>query len=371
MQESYDVLVEQFRPEGVLDRLGVSHAALLTAHPQLVICALTGYGQTGPLARRAGHDPELPRARRDSRPPGAGGGPPAVPAVQMADVGGGLWSVIGILGALAERERTGRGQVVDVSMVEASMPFAIASFGQGFAGTAPPRRGDEPLTGGIAPYSTYATRDGRFVALAALEPKFWMAFCAGVSIEAELAALLPGPHQAALKQKLSAIFAARTRDEWAAFGAEHDCCLEPVLEPNEVARDPHLAARRRVFFSLRGGEGEAREMPQMKTPLTDSVAPHRAAAAAGRAHRRGLARGGDRQRRDRQAARGRRDSAEARYRFRSSSTNSQSAMRFFLRSSDRRAANSACHCVSPSTSLASALVRGRRRSALTRSRAVS
>jgi crotonobetainyl-CoA:carnitine CoA-transferase CaiB-like acyl-CoA transferase len=272
---SYDVLVEQFRP-GVLDRLGVSHAALLTAHPQLVICALTGYGQTGPLARRAGHDLNYLARAGVLGLQGPTDGPPAVPAVQMADVGGGLWSVIGILGALAEREKSGRGQVVDVSMVEAAMPFAIASFGQGFAGT-PPRRGDEALTGGIAPYGTYATKDGRHIALAALEPKFWMAFCAGVSIDAELAALMPGPHQAALKHKLAAIFAGKTRDEWAAFGAEHDCCLEPVLEPNEVAADPHLVARR-VFFSLRGGgggsEGDARGVPQLKTPLTDSIAPH-------------------------------------------------------------------------------------------------
>ncbi|MGO8992016.1 MAG: CaiB/BaiF CoA transferase family protein [Polyangiaceae bacterium] len=264
----YDVLVEQFRP-GVLDRLGVSHATLLAANPRLVICALTGYGQTGPLAKRAGHDLNyLARAGvlGFQGPPGA---PPAVPGVQMADVGGGLWSVIGVLSALAEREKTGRGQVVDVAMIEASMPFAIASFGMGFSGTHA-RRGDEGLTGGIAPYNTYATKDGRAVALAALEPKFWMAFCAGVGIEAQIEALMPGPHQAEIKAKVSAIFLEKTRDEWAAFGAQHDCCLEPVLDPDEVAKDPHLASRQ-IFFTMDSPWGP---IPQLRTPLTEVGATH-------------------------------------------------------------------------------------------------
>jgi alpha-methylacyl-CoA racemase len=265
----YDVLVEQFRP-GVLERLGVSHATLLAANPRLVICALTGYGQTGPLAKRAGHDLNYLARAGVLGFQGPTNGPPAVPAVQMADIGGGLWCVVGILSALAEREKTGCGQVVDIAMMEASMPFAISSFGLGFGGT-PPRRGDEPLTGGIAPYNTYATKDGRAVALAALEPKFWMAFCAGVGLEPQLEALVPGPHQTALKEKLSTLFLQKTRDEWAAFGAERDCCLEPVLEPDELARDPHHVARG-VFFTMPSPWGD---IPQMRTPLTEAGATHR------------------------------------------------------------------------------------------------
>ncbi len=271
----YDVLVEQFRP-GVLDRLGVSHATLLEANPRLVVCALTGYGQTGPLARRAGHDLNYLARAGVLGFQGPADRPPAVPGVQMADVGGGLWSVIGILGALAERDRTGKGQVVDVAMIEASMPFAIASFGHGFAG-APARRGDEALSGGIAPYGTYATKDDRFVALAALEPKFWMAFCAGVGVEASLEALVPGPHQAAIKEKLAAIFRGKTRDEWAAFGEKHDCCLEPVLEAGEVADDAHLRARG-AFFTMDSPWGP---IPQMRTPLTSSDAKHTPPPKAG------------------------------------------------------------------------------------------
>jgi alpha-methylacyl-CoA racemase len=275
LARSHDVLVEQFRP-GVLDRLGVSHATLLAENPRLVICALTGYGQTGPLAKRAGHDLNYLARAGVLGFQGPVGGAPAVPGVQMADIGGALWSVIGVLSALAERAKTGRGQVIDVAMVEASMPFAIASFGLGFAGT-PPRRGDEPLTGGIAPYGTYLTKDGRAVALAALEPKFWLAFCAGAGIAPELEALVPGPHQAALKARVSALFLEKTRDEWAAFGAAHDCCLEPVLEPDEVARDPHLGARG-TFFTMDSPWGP---IAQMRTPLTEAGATHRAPPRTG------------------------------------------------------------------------------------------
>jgi alpha-methylacyl-CoA racemase len=271
----YDVLVEQFRP-GVLDRLGVSHAALLEANPRLVVCALTGYGQTGPLAKRAGHDLNYLARAGVLGFQGPVDGPPAVPAVQMADIGGALWSVIGVLSALAEREKSGRGQVVDVAMIEASMSFAVASFGLGFGGT-PARRGDEPLTGGIAPYATYATKDGRAVALAALEPKFWLGFCAGVGIEAELEALIPGPHRAAIKARLAAIFLARTRDEWAAFGEAHDCCLEPVLEPHEIASDAHHVARK-TFFTIDSPWGA---LAQLRTPLTDPNAAYAPPPRAG------------------------------------------------------------------------------------------
>ncbi len=261
----YDVLLEQFRP-GVLDRLGLSHATLRAANPRLVICALTGYGQTGPLAQRAGHDLNYLARAGVLGLQGPKGGPPTVPGFQLADFGGGLWSVIGILAALAERGRTGTGSVVDIAMCEASMGFALAGFGLAFAGVAP-KRGDEPLIGGIAPYATYETKDGKHMTLAALEPKFWVAFCSGVGIEADIGAMIPGPHQDELRAKLAAIFREKTRDEWAAYGKEHDCCLEPVLTPEEARHDPHLEARG-VFFEIASKWGA---LPQMRTPLTPAM----------------------------------------------------------------------------------------------------
>jgi alpha-methylacyl-CoA racemase len=266
--ERYDVLLEQFRP-GVLERLGVGHAVMLARNPRLVVCALTGYGQDGPLASRAGHDINyLSRAGvlGSCGPPGA---PPQVPGFQLADFGGGLWSVVGILAALHGRDRTGRGGVVDVAMHEASMGFALATFGQLFAGHTP-QRGNEPLTGGLALYGTYATQDGRYVSLGALEPKFWAAFCAGVGMEADMGALFPGPHQDGMKAKLRAIFASRTRAEWEEFGKEHDCCLEPVLEPHELRGDEHLRARG-TFFEIDSHWGP---IAQLRTALTPRNATH-------------------------------------------------------------------------------------------------
>jgi len=264
MAKSYDVVIEQFRP-GVLDRLNLSHATLREANPRLVVCALTRYGQDGPLAKRAGHDLNYLARAGVLGFQGPADGPPQVPGFQLADFGGGLWCVVGILAALAERARTGEGSVVDIAMIEASMGFALGGFGLAFAGAAP-ARGGEALIGGIAPYNTYATKDGRYVTLAALEPKFWLAFCAGAGIESDMTAMLPGPHQAALKAKLAGIFATKTRDEWAAFGAQHDCCLEPVLTPDEARADAHLTARG-VFFAMGA-------IPQMRTPVTPKDATH-------------------------------------------------------------------------------------------------
>ncbi|MGD0527574.1 MAG: CaiB/BaiF CoA-transferase family protein [Polyangiaceae bacterium] len=261
MVTRYDVFFEQFRP-GVLERLGLGHAALLAANPRLVVCALTGYGQDGPMAARAGHDINYLARAGVLGMQGPAGAPPQVPGFQLADFGGGIWSVIGILAALHERARTGQGKIVDVSMVEASMGFALASLGQLFGGH-PPARGDEPLTGGLALYGTFATKDGKYVTLGALEPKFWAAFCAGAGLEVDHAALLPGPHQATLKEKLRGVFASRTRDEWQAFGRQHDCCLEPVLEPGELRDDEHLKARG-VFFDMDSPWGR---IPQLRTPL--------------------------------------------------------------------------------------------------------
>jgi alpha-methylacyl-CoA racemase len=273
--QHYDVLLEQFRP-AVMDRLGLSHETLRKANPRLVVCAITGYGQDGPLAHRAGHDINYLARAGVLGFQGPAGGPPAVPGFQLADVGGALWSVIGILAALAARAKTGEGTIVDIAMVEASMGFAAASFGL-LLGGQPPKAGDEALTGAIAPYSTYATKDGRAVALGALEPKFWIAFCGAVGLEPDMTALIAGPHQTALKEKVAAVFRERTLAEWVALSRDVDCCLEPVLTPDELTSDAHLAARG-AFFQLPSPWGS---LLQLRLPVTDKDGEHRAPPAQG------------------------------------------------------------------------------------------
>lgn len=259
---SYDVLFEQFRP-GVLDRLGLGHEELRRENPRLVICALTGYGQTGALAQRAGHDLNYLARAGVLGAQGPVGAAPQVPATQLADISGGMWCVVAILGALRERDRTGQGCVIDIAMTDGILAFASTSVAAALA-KEPVRRGDEPLTGGIAAYQTYLSKDGHPMTLAALEPKFWMAFCAGVGLEASMDGLVPGPHQADLKARIATIFAGKTRAEWEAFNAERDCCVEPALDPSEIEADPHLQSRG-LFFTLDTPRGP---VPQIRLPIT-------------------------------------------------------------------------------------------------------
>ncbi len=282
----YDVLFEQFRP-GVLTRLGLDPAMLLERFPKLVVCSLTGYGQTGPLAHRAGHDLNYIARSGALGATGPEGGVAQPPGFQLADLSGGLWSIIAILGALYERERTGRGAHLDIAMSEGTVPFAMMSVAPAFSGAAG-IPGGEQLTGGIAPYNTYGTKDGRTVALAALEPKFWMKLAALFGLEASLGDLLPGPHQEPLKSRLRAIFAEKTLAEWTAWSEDKDCLLEPVLTAAELREDAHLAARG-VFFDHPTPHGP---VPQIRTPVTPRQGVDGSVARAGAHTRAILAEGG-------------------------------------------------------------------------------
>lgn len=283
---SYDVLFDQFRP-GVLDRLGLGHAALRGAHPRLIVCALTGYGQTGVLAQRAGHDLNYLARAGVLGAQGPVGGPPELPGFQLADVSGGMWSVVAILAALRERERTGEGATLDISMTDGILGFATATLASVLAGAPVHAGGEETLTGGIAPYNTYLTKDGRAMSIGALEPKFWASFCEGAGLEFEMGAFMPGPHQVKLKERVAEIFRGRTRDEWAAFAAAQDCCLEPVLSPAEISADPHLASRE-LLFEIPSPRGP---VPQFRTPVTPKGTPFAAPPRSGE-HTRAILREG-------------------------------------------------------------------------------
>ncbi|XXT22950.1 CaiB/BaiF CoA-transferase family protein [Sorangium sp. So ce429] len=274
---TYDVLFDQFRP-GVLDRLGLGHESLRADNPRLIVCALTGYGQTGGMAGRAGHDLNYVARAGVLGAQGPAEGPPQVPGFQVADVSGGMWCAIAVLAALKERERTGLGAVLDIAMTDGVLGFALPTLAAALAGGARAGEGqargedaeraraagDEPLTGGLASYNTYLSKDGHAIALAALEPKFWVSFCEGVGLDPDLSALVPGPHQVELKRRLAALFRERTRAEWEALAAERDCCLEPVLDPRSAAADPHLASRD-LLFEIASPRGP---VPQLRTPVT-------------------------------------------------------------------------------------------------------
>jgi crotonobetainyl-CoA:carnitine CoA-transferase CaiB-like acyl-CoA transferase len=264
-----DVVVESFRP-GVLARMGLGWEALRAASPRLVLCSLTGYGQDGPYAARAGHDLDyvaLAGVLGLSGPPEA----PAMAGVQLADLAGGAWpAVAGILAALVGRSRTGEGAHVDVSMLEGSLALLSLPLAMAAARGTPLARGREILSGGTACYGVYRTKDGRFAALAALEPKFFAAFCAGVG-RPELAERQFEAEGAGPRAELEAIFAARTLAEWERFAGEHDACVAPVREGDEPRRDPHLAARGAFVEVATPWEG--RSMPGVATPIRIPGAP--------------------------------------------------------------------------------------------------
>jgi crotonobetainyl-CoA:carnitine CoA-transferase CaiB-like acyl-CoA transferase len=154
---------------------------------------------------------------------------------------------------LRKRDADGEGSICDIAMTDgvlgfAALQMATALSGDGFT------RGGEMLTGGIAPYRCYLAKDGAVVTLGSLEPKFWLTFAAQSGIDADPVALLPGPHQHALQQRMAEVFAARTGAEWKAFADAHDCCVEVALSPEEIAGDPQLNARGMFFDEMRDGE---------------------------------------------------------------------------------------------------------------------
>jgi crotonobetainyl-CoA:carnitine CoA-transferase CaiB-like acyl-CoA transferase len=247
LAREHDVLLESFRP-GVLDRLGVGYERLRQENPGLVYCAITGYGQTGPKRDAAGHDMNYLALGGLLGLTGAPDGPPVQAAGQIADLGGGaLMAAVGILAALRERERSGEGQVVDISMFDGALSWLAMIAAQALAERRAPTRGLLPLSGQFACYRPYACSDG-WVACGALEPKFWQAWCRGVGredlIEQQFAAPGSDGHR-----EIEAVFASRTRAEWEAFAAEHDCCLEPVLELDE-ALDSELVRAREMVVAL-------------------------------------------------------------------------------------------------------------------------
>lgn len=242
---SADVLLDSFRP-GVLTRLGLDPEDLTARHPRLIYCALTGFGLTGPDAGRAGHD--LGFVARSGGL--ASGGPPDGPVplgVQIGDVGGGLTAVAGILAALYGRERTGRGAVVDTALLEAASAFSVGAFGQLRGGTL--ARGEQVLGGSRPCYAVYPTKDGAFIAVAALEPKFWRAFVAvlGVS-QLEDAAFEGGAAGARARARIAEVTQTRTLAEWTDAFREVDACVEPVQEPAAYETDAHAVARN-AFYS--------------------------------------------------------------------------------------------------------------------------
>ena len=265
MVEKADVVVESFRP-GVMAKLGLAYEVLAARNPKIIMCSISGYGQTGPYTHRAGHDLDYIALAGVLAMTGPARGGPQMPGVQIADLAGGaLWSATAILGALVGRHRTGKGAHLDISMTEGALALVASELGNLDCG-AKPTRGVETLNGGLACYGVYRTKDERYLAVGALEPKFWLALNAAIGRPPVAAELLGSPaDQARIRAELADIFLQKTAAEWHAVLAPHDCCVEIVTELEELPSHP-LHAAREVFFEIDGGPGVGPIM-QVRTPV--------------------------------------------------------------------------------------------------------
>ncbi|HEX8733414.1 MAG TPA: CaiB/BaiF CoA-transferase family protein [Ktedonobacterales bacterium] len=262
LAERADILLEGFRP-GTMDRLGLGYETLLARNPRLIICAITGYGQSGPYSQRAGHDLNYLGYAGVLGSLARPGAPPPVPGPQLADVAGGsLLAVIGTLAALVARGVTGRGQVVDVAMLDGSLAFAPLLAGVALVTGAEPLPGAGPLTGALPGYNIYATADERYVTLGALEPKFWAEFCQRVGRPDLIARQFPrdAAERDAVIAEVAALFRSRPRAEWLALLANADACVGPVNTLAEAFADPQIVARQ-VIGRAEGGEPMLRSVP--------------------------------------------------------------------------------------------------------------
>jgi alpha-methylacyl-CoA racemase len=272
-----DVLVEGFRP-GVAERLGFGPAVCLASNPGLVYARMTGWGQDGPLAARAGHDIDYIAVAGALAPLGRAGSPPPAPLNYLADLaGGGMLLAVGVLAALVERARSGRGQVVDAAMVDGAGLLTAFLHGAMASGLWPGPRGSNLLDGGAPFYDTYATADGGHVAVGAIEPQFYAALLTGLGLDSDPA--LPGQHDVSgwpeLRARFAEVFATRTRDEWTAVFEPLDACVAPVLSPAEAPSFPHLR-KRSSFVSV---DGVTQPAPAPRFSRTPSAPPRPPAAA--------------------------------------------------------------------------------------------
>jgi alpha-methylacyl-CoA racemase len=239
-----DVLIEGFRP-GVAERLGFGPDACRQRNPRLVYGRVTGWGRRGPLAPRAGHDINFLALAGALHPIGRRGDPPAIPMNMVADYGGGgMLLAVGVLAALWERERSGLGQVVDASMVDGSALLTTMIHGLRAAGLWSDERGVNLLDSGAPFYDVYQTADGGYMAVGALEPRFYSALIQGLGLEG---AALPEQYDRSgwplLRERFASTFLAKSRQEWEDAFAGLDACVAPVLALGEAPWHPHNVAR--------------------------------------------------------------------------------------------------------------------------------
>lgn len=243
-----DIVVEQFRP-GILDEMGLGYEHARQVKKDIIYVSVTGYGQNGPYARHAGHDINYIGYSGILAATGSAKTGPIIPGPQIADVAGGAYmAIIACLCALWARQKSGQGQSVDVSMLDAILPLMTLQMAHYQASGIAPARGESALTGGLACYGVYPCADRKYIALGILEEKFWKNFCEMTGRSDWLSKqFVIGEEADKLRAEIAALFKSKTRNEWITAGADYDICLTPVLEIAEIETDPQIQARNMII----------------------------------------------------------------------------------------------------------------------------
>jgi crotonobetainyl-CoA:carnitine CoA-transferase CaiB-like acyl-CoA transferase len=259
-----DVVVEAFRP-GTMERMKIGYDVLKEANPALILCSLTAFGQTGPYRMRPAHDLNLLALSGVLDLLGNKDGPPIVPPVQISGLGGAFQGVVGILAALLSRGKTGRGQSIDVSLLDGVSAFAALEMSRYMAGHHIPKRGLTEGGGGYACFNVYRTADGRYLSLGCLEPQFWETFCRLIGRESLIAEQWSAPpRQDELIAEVRSILLSRTLDEWLGILDPGTICVAPVNTFEEALQDSHIREQETWFEGElpRGGK-----VPQAALPI--------------------------------------------------------------------------------------------------------
>lgn len=261
LAEKADVVVEGFRP-GVVDRLGVGYEAVRERNPAVVYCSISGYGQTGPYSQMAGHDINYIGYAGLLGFTGLSDGTPVLPGVQVGDLGGGgLVPAVGILASLVRARATGKGDYVDVAMMDGVVSWLTIHAGKYFGGGGEPSWGSEVLNGSVPCYNLYRCSDGKWITVGALEPQFWSAFCEGI----ERPDLLRRQFDRSAVGEVATTIASKTRSEWLAIFSTLDACVGPVNSVSEAVEDPQVEHRAMVV-EVPTGEG-GKSVRNLGTPI--------------------------------------------------------------------------------------------------------
>lgn len=270
--KEYDIVLEQFRP-GVMARLGLDYDTLKAINPRLIYCSLTGYGQTGPMKHTAGHDINYIALSGIMSQAGRKADGPSLMNFQIADVAvGALHSVVGILAAVHYREQTGKGQYIDISMLDGCVPFNTLD-GAGFlvSGKQPKREG-ERLNGGSL-YDFYETKDHEYLSIGSLEPKFFSQFCKAIGREDLAAGGVQPDNINDVKEEVRQIIKSKTRDEWITIFENYDACVEPVLNLKEALTENEQIKSRNMVVDVDVPTEAGKTVKQMGTAVKMSECP--------------------------------------------------------------------------------------------------